>query len=199
MTRPTVAAGYDSAGGARHCLTAGIVRYGRVVAGRDVQVAFTKYDGTPHWRRTGRYLGEDEHGIWIGCGARTVIQRGDEQPHEIGVRHVMLIPPSAWWVGTFYDATRECELYCDIATPAQWPHPGEVTMVDLDLDVCRLRTGQQVQLLDEDEFAEHQVRYRYPAEVIAAATASADWLRAAISERAAPFGGEHHTWLAQVE
>ncbi len=190
MTRPTVAAGYDSG-------AAGIGRYGRLVTGRDVRVAFTKYDGSPHWTRTASYLGEDEHGVWVGCGARTSIRRGDEQPHEVGVRHVMLIPPSEWWVGTFYEVGLDCELYCDIATPARWPHPGEVTMIDLDLDVCRLRTGQ-VQLLDEDEFAEHQLRYRYPAEVIEAATASARWLQAAVGERAAPFGGEHDSWLAQV-
>ena len=44
----------------------------------------------------------------------------------------------------------------------------EVTMVDLDLDVVRLRADQRVLIVDEDEFAEHQVRYSYPAEVITA-------------------------------
>ena len=34
-------------------------------------------------------------------------------------------------------------------------------MVDLDLDVIRMRDGGILD--DEDEFAEHQVRYGYPA------------------------------------
>ena len=34
-------------------------------------------------------------------------------------------------------------------------------MVDLDLDVIRMRDGRII-LDDEDEFEEHQVRYAYP-------------------------------------
>lgn len=36
-------------------------------------------------------------------------------------------------------------------------------MVDLDLDVVRRFDGS-AEILDEDEFAEHQVRYGYPPE-----------------------------------
>jgi uncharacterized protein len=37
-------------------------------------------------------------------------------------------------------------------------------MVDLDLDVVRRFDGS-AEILDEDEFAEHQARYGYPPEV----------------------------------
>jgi uncharacterized protein len=171
----------------------------RLVTDQEVRVAFTKYDGSRHWHQTSRYLGEDEHGTWLGGGAGTMARRGHEPATEVGYRHVILVPPRAWWLATFYAQPRECELYCDICTPPRWPHDCEVTMVDLDLDVCRLRTGQQVQVLDEDEFAEHQVRYGYPAEVITAAIASAAWLRQAISDHAEPFGGEHVGWLDLVQ
>jgi hypothetical protein len=39
-------------------------------------------------------------------------------------------------------------------------------MVDLDLDVCRLRADGSVHLLDEDEFVEHRARYGFPAHVV---------------------------------
>ena len=71
-------------------------------------------------------------------------------------------------------------------------------MVDLDLDVIRLRADQQVLLLDEDEFAEHQVRYGYPADVISEAEQAAAWLRHAISSGAEPFASQYRSWLDQV-
>lgn len=70
-------------------------------------------------------------------------------------------------------------------------------MVDLDLDVRRRRAGA-VELLDEDEFAVHQVRYGYPPEVIEGARAAADWLTGAVRERVEPFDSAYHSWLAQV-
>ena len=59
-------------------------------------------------------------------------------------------------------------------------------MVDLDLDVSRRRTGE-VELWDEDEFASHQVKYGYPADVIAEAERAAEWLRNALTQNSEPF------------
>ena len=70
-------------------------------------------------------------------------------------------------------------------------------MVDLDLDVSRRRTGE-VELWDEDEFASHQVTYSYPAEVIAEAECSADWLRNALTRNHEPFATTYLTYLALV-
>ena len=69
-------------------------------------------------------------------------------------------------------------------------------MADLDLDVSRTRSGAIV-LLDEDEFAEHQLRYGYPAEVIAAAERTAAWLRTALDDRE-PFDHGYRAYLAAV-
>ncbi|MGH3349605.1 MAG: hypothetical protein ACRDPS_02985, partial [Nocardioides sp.] len=38
----------------------------RFEAGHPVRVEFTKWGGRPHWAFDGLYLGEDEHGEWIG-------------------------------------------------------------------------------------------------------------------------------------
>lgn len=171
----------------------------RLVTGRDVRVVYTKYDGSLHWHQTMQYLGEDEHGIWLGAPAGLTTQRGSEPPITIEQPHVLLFPDGAWWTAVFNGEPVNTEVYCDITTPPRWPHPGEVTMVDLDLDVVRLRADQQVLLLDEDEFAEYQVRYRYPADVIAEAEQAADWLPQAIKAEAEPFGSAYRSWLDLVD
>lgn len=59
-------------------------------------------------------------------------------------------------------------------------------MVDLDLDVARLRSGA-VRVLDEDEFAEHQVALGYPPELIEGALAACERVRRMIERNEEPF------------
>ena len=146
----------------------------------EVRVIYRKHDGSLHWHMVTRWLGEDEHGMWTGAARPTTMRKGDGPPVVLDYASVMLFPRDAWWTAAFNDAPARTEIYCDITTPVHWPSPAEVTMVDLDLDVCRTRRGT-VELLDEDEFACHQVRYGYPADVITQAERSAAWLRAALA------------------
>jgi protein associated with RNAse G/E len=170
----------------------------RFVTDRDVRLVFTKFDGSLHWHQTARYLGEDDHGIWIGAPAGATTQRGSEPPIVLDGPFVELIPNGQWWTATFNGEPAKTEIYCDITTPAQWRDEHEVTMVDLDLDVVRMRADQQVLLLDEDEFAEHQERYSYPAEVIAQAERAAAWLLEVIRAGAEPFATSYLAWLELV-
>ncbi|HEY5833781.1 DUF402 domain-containing protein [Streptomyces sp.] len=171
------------------------------VAGTDglVQVTYRKYDGTLHWNLRMRRLGEDEHGVWLGLPANSVMRKGHNPEVPIPEAHVLLFPTGAWWTATFNAAPRSTEIYCDITTPPRWPTSGEVTMVDLDLDVLRKRGANGPILVDEDEFAEHQMRYGYPADVISAATTAADWLMRAVADGTGPFGGAHQRWMAMVD
>jgi uncharacterized protein len=171
----------------------------RSVTGRDVRVVYTKYDGSLHWHRIMRRLGADGYGIWLGAPAGSTMQRGNEPPIIMEAPFVQLIPDGVWWTATFRGDASRTEIYCDISTPSRWPNPAEVTMVDLDLDVLRLRTDQSVIVVDEDEFAEHQVRYGYPADVISAAERAAAWLLDEISAKAEPFGATYRGWLEMVE
>lgn len=164
----------------------------------DVRVVYTKYDGSLHWHFTMRHLGEDEHGIWLGAGAGLSARRGSEPPITLAQPHVLLVPDGAWWTATFNGEPTDTEIYCDITTPPRWPDLGEVTMADLDLDVIRLRSDKQVLLLDEDEFAVHQVRYAYPPDVISRASKAAEWLQEAISAGAEPFASAYLPWLAKA-
>jgi uncharacterized protein len=181
----------------RHALPAGTIDRVVPVTNDLVRVVYRKYDGSLHWNQPGRILGEDEFGIWVGGRAGTPVWRGEQLVNPAEHDHVLLFPRDGWWTGMFNAAPHRTEVYCDITTVPNWPTPDVVTMVDLDLDVRRRRTGT-VEILDEDEFAAHQVRYGYPHEVIEQALAAAEWLATALTDRIEPFGGRYHHWLDAV-
>ena len=165
--------------------------------GDDVRIVYRKYDGSLHWHMTMKWLGEDEYGVWTGAGANSTCRRGDGPLVTIEHPQARLFPRNAWWTASFYSEHARTEIYCDIATPNEWPSLDLVTMVDLDLDVCR-RFGGEVVLLDEDEFAEHQIRYGYPADVIAESRRAARWLEAALADGTEPFATVYRSYLALV-
>jgi protein associated with RNAse G/E len=167
------------------------------VTGDLVRVVYRKYDGSLHWNQPGRRLGEDEYGIWVGAPGGTPVSRGEELVNPAEHDHVMLFPLDGWWTASFNAAPHRTEIYCDITTVPTWPMPDVVTMVDLDLDVRRRRVGT-VELLDEDEFAAHQVKYGYPADVIEQAWSAAQWLTGALREHAEPFGTHYRHWLEKL-
>ncbi len=162
-----------------------------------VRLVYRKYDGSLHWNYETYRLGEDEHGVWVGALAGTTLRRGSLVVDPVEWPHVVLLPRDGWWTAAFNAAPHRTEIYCDISTVPTWLAPDEVTMVDLDLDVRRRRTGL-VELLDEDEFAEHQVLFRYPEEVVAAAQASAHQLERDIRADREPFASAYQPWLTQL-
>jgi protein associated with RNAse G/E len=159
-----------------------------------VRVVYRKYDGFLHWNQPAIRLGEDEFGVWVGARGGTPVSRGHERMRPAEHDHVGLFPRDGWWTAFFNAAPHRTEIYCDITTVPSWPTHDEVTMVDLDLDVRRRRTGL-VEILDEDEFAAHQVRYGYPPEVVAQAWAATNWLAGALTERVEPFATGYRRWL----
>ena len=164
---------------------------------REVRVVYRKQDGSLHWHMTTQWLGEDEHGIWTGAARPTLMRKGDGPLVTLEYASVMLFPRNAWWTAAFNDVPASTEIYCDITTPVSWPSAGEVTMIDLDLDVSRRRTGE-VELWDQDEFASHQIKYGYPADVIAEAERAAQWLRTALTENDEPFAAAYRSYLAMI-
>ncbi len=160
-------------------------------------MVYRKHDGALHWHMSGRWLGADEHGAWVGCAAPFRMRRGNERPVLFRYSTVMLFPRDAWWTAAFNAEPADLEIYCDITTPVRWPSESEVTMVDLDLDVCRRRDGS-VLLLDADEFAEHQVGYGYPADVIAAAESAAGFLQSALGANAEPFDRVYRSYFDRL-
>lgn len=163
-----------------------------------VRVTYRKFDGSLHWHGVMRRLGEDEYGVWLGWGSQLSMRRGQNPPVVFREPQIALFPRDGWWTGSFHAAPNQTEIYCDITTIPAWPTPDEVTMVDLDLDVIRLR-DQRTYIDDEDEFLEHQVRYNYPPEVIAAARGQADALYEAVVGGGEPFRSAYADWLGKVE
>jgi protein associated with RNAse G/E len=162
-----------------------------------VRVVYRKFDGSLHWNQPGRLLGEDEFGVWVGGPAGTPVWRGERQVNPAEHDHVMLFPRDGWWTALFNAPPHRTEIYCDITTVPTWPTPDVVTMIDLDLDVRRRRVGT-VEILDEDEFALHRVRYGYPPEVVEQARAAAEQLAGALRERVEPFGSTYRQWLEVI-
>ena len=142
----------------------------RPAPGSPVRVRFTKWGGKRHHGAELVYLGADEHGDWLGDPVGNQWAGGPKSFVSI-TDNVLLVPPDRGMTAMFYTEHPEqaFELYVDITTPPVWD--GDlVTAVDLDLDVIRRFDGSWY-VDDEDEFAEHQVAYGYPPELVAAAEA----------------------------
>lgn len=156
-----------------------------------VHIDFRKWGGARHWQFDMRRLGDDEHGLWLWAPPGSLSQRGTEPPVEWGVG-VKVIPEGKWWTA-IWPADRKHELYIDIITPPRW-NGSTVTMVDIDLDVVRWSDGR-VEVLDEDEFLEHQVDLGYPDRLIATARAVTARMALAVEAHHEPFGDVGLRWL----
>jgi uncharacterized protein len=166
-----------------------------VIAMKMVRTLFRKYDGRPHRSLESIHLGEDEYGLWVGSLPGTRARRSDGRWVTIEHTRVRLFPRNQWWSALFNDEPHTTAVYCDVMMPAVFS-PGAVSAVDLDLDIRRMRDGR-VLVVDEDEFAEHQVKYGYPADVIASALASCAWVAANITT-AEPFASAYRPYLAEA-
>ena len=161
-----------------------------------IEVRYTKWGGFEHWHFAMDVLGQDEYGRWFFGRAGMPIQRGAEPPVRQRRDFALLVPAEGDWTACF-NADGELEIYVDVTTRPVL-RAGQVTAVDLDLDVVRYWDGR-VAVLDEDEFAEHQVELGYPAELINQARATCDWLVSVVSARREPFGQTGAAWLARAQ
>jgi predicted RNA-binding protein associated with RNAse of E/G family len=162
------------------------------------RIVFTKWGGLPHWEYDAVRLGEDEHGTWLGVPRGTLVGRPEARFHT-DVHQVVLVP-EAGFVATFFapGGRAPCDLYVDIATVPVVTDRA-VSTVDLDLDVIRGWTGR-VWVDDEDEFAEHRVRYGYPDPVVEHAVRSCEEVRRAVELSQAPFDpATSRRWLSLVD
>ena len=160
-----------------------------------MRLAFTKWDGRAHWYFDIDELGDDEHGRWFHVPPGRILRRGTERSVE-SVGFAVLVPDNSWWLAAFNQPPEAVEVYVDLATEAI--HDGDtIRVVDLDLDVVRLRTGVTY-IDDEDEFTEHQGAFGYPPDVIQAVRATADRLLSLVDERIEPFGEVAESWVARA-
>lgn len=169
--------------------------------GTPVRQEYTKYDGSPHWTFDTVLIGQDGHGCWLGGRPGDVFRRPGRRI-EATAHYVTCIPQDDWYVATFNDegADLTAQIYIDLCTPAQWLPAGRagepVTLrsADLDLDVVRRFSGLCL-IEDEDEFAEHQLGFGYPPELVQTVRRTADTLLADVVAGHEPYGRVGFDWL----
>jgi hypothetical protein len=171
---------------------------GRFAVGTPVRMVLAKWGDRPHWEFSATWLGADQHGEWLGIPAGTLFTRPGAT-YVSPVDQVSLVPSATTevaWLATFHAPGGPVQVYADVATRATWAGT-EVRAVDLDLDVVRMPDGQ-VQVEDEDEFAEHAVAFAYPARVVRAAEATCRLLQKALDQAQPPFDPDTPSpWLAK--
>jgi uncharacterized protein len=161
--------------------------------GAEVRWDGRKWRNRVHWQFPMTWLGEDSHGAWLAVPSGTLVRRGHEPPFTLPDGFVALVPRGAWWEAEFYTSQPELEIYVNIGTPCEWGRD-RVRQVDLDLDVIRT-LGGSVKTLDEDEFLDHQKRFRYPPNLIDGARTAASEIATMLAERAEPFDHAPRMWL----
>lgn len=139
-----------------------------------IRSASTKYDGSIHYEFD-THLIDNVDGclrLWISAGTPHRSYRGEgvfeadcvmlaflgDGAHDFNVVH-------------YAEPIRGTVAASDIVT-ATHLDGSTLRWIDLDLDVEVAEDGS-VELVDEDEFEEHQLRYRYPPEIIQGARDSA--------------------------
>ncbi|HEU4812213.1 MAG TPA: DUF402 domain-containing protein [Nocardioides sp.] len=168
--------------------------------GDAVRMVLTKWGGRPHWEFDALLLGSDDHGDWIGIPGGTHMSRPGAE-YVAPVDQVGLVPAPGpdedrGWLATFHAEGGPVRVYVDMTTPPAWDG-STLRAVDLDLDVVRGSTGR-VWVDDEDEFAEHRIRFDYPDEIVQLAMSSCDRVHAAVVAGHAPYDGSAGAWLERL-
>ena len=91
-----------------------------LVVGDVVEIRFTKWGDHPHWELDARYLGEDEHGPWVGAPAGMPMSRPGVSTTTAAAT-ALLVPRDAAYIATFYGPEQAgFDLYVDMATVPVW-------------------------------------------------------------------------------
>ena len=174
-----------------------------------------KWDGTPHWTNEEVYLGADQWGDWLGqpAGWRSV-RPGREFVADSP--DVTLIPSSDAAHGadhavTVHRAHRTgLRVYIDLGWDIRWVDGSAVdpvtglpllaTGIDMDLDVVRRLDERGTYVDDRDEWAEHSIRFGYPADVMTHLESLALDLEQRVGAQVAPFDdATADAWLDRLD
>ncbi|WP_309102896.1 hypothetical protein [Microbacterium sp.] len=173
----------------------------RPAVGSEMVFQWRKWDGSPHWRHQCVYLGADEWGDWLGqpVGWHSARPSASFTAHG---SNVTLVPPSGDHALTVNrDHPKAMRIYIDIAWDVRWSDdPLLATGIDMDLDVVRVDGERGTWVDDRDEWAEHSIRYGYPADIMAHLEALALDLENRVRAQHPPFDDAvPDFWLDRLE
>ena len=165
-----------------------------------------KWDASPHWRHECVYLGADEWGDWIGQPIGWHSERPGARFDAVGP-NVTLLPRTDRGVADHAltvnrDHPNDMRIYIDLGWDIRWSVDDALlaTGIDMDLDVIRVEGERGTWVDDRDEWAEHSIRYGYPADVMTRLEALALDLEERVRSRSAPFDdATADRWLDRLE
>ena len=83
--------------------------------------------------------------------------------------------------------------YINIASPADWDQK-EVRYIDLDLDLFRHYSSDEIIIDDEDEFEEHKIKYKYPENLIKTCLEEVNAVKKLLQQREGVFSDKVFDW-----
>ncbi|MBX3065961.1 MAG: DUF402 domain-containing protein [Anaerolineae bacterium] len=153
------------------------------------QVVTFKFDRRVHYTFPATLTSRNDTVIRANYPIGTVIQH-----HTRGLEFIENYNTDLWawtdrWYNVFVNTYADGSLYgfyCNIAMPAEL-HDSELRWIDLDLDV-RIFADGRYEILDEDEFEEHRLKYGYPKDVQEKAQSAVQEILDLARRRQEPFG-----------
>ncbi|MFD5226463.1 hypothetical protein ACFWHT_12645 [Microbacterium sp. NPDC058342] len=182
--------------------------------GTPMIVQWRKWDGSPHWANEVVYLGQDRWGVWVGQPTGWRNTRPGREFAAPGPNVTLIPHPDSVRGAADLALTvnrrhpKGMRIYIDLAWDLRWTGPADAEDdlpvlargIDMDLDVVRVEGERGTWVDDRDEWAEHLVRYGYPADVIAHLESLALDLEERVRARVAPFDdATADAWLDRLE
>jgi len=181
-------------------------------------VQWRKWDGSPHWANEEVYLGSDAWGDWVGQPVGWRSSRPGREFTAAGPNVTLIPHPDAPGGADFALTVNRrhphgMRIYIDLAWELRWEDGADATDagppatvptlaagIDMDLDVVRVDGERGTWVDDRDEWAEHSIRYGYPADVMTHIEARALELEEQVRTGVAPFDdATADAWLDRLE
>lgn len=152
-----------------------------------------KHDGKLHrlWRENWLVPHEqllEEHkdeSMLVVVNYKTLIEESDGSNWVSRVPAVTFFIPHCWYNIVALIEQTGIRYYCNIASPPYYSCD-IITYIDYDLDVILTLDGEFF-IVDEDEYEEHQVKYRYSQNVMQKIELGLSQLIERIQQKASPF------------
>lgn len=152
-----------------------------------VRINSRKYDGRIRHSWEAQLIGRDNSLLsFIAVFDKTIVHS------KLGKIAAKTISYEYYWLESWFNIFRFHEpdgtlrnFYCNVNMPPQYGN-GILDYVDLDLDLL-VWTDHKFEVLDQDEFIENSLKYKYPQTIIDKANKSIDTLIDMIERKTFPF------------